>query len=229
MWLAITLMVFFTVRWLSKKINSPFFNPMIISISALIALLLIFKVSFANYYEQNEILNLLLQPAVVALAFPLYEQFHLIRNHWKVVIIACLVGSFMAMLSAGIIAIILRMEPSLFPSLLTKSVTTPIAMEITSYLGGLSSLSAIFVMIAGISGSLIAYPIYKLLNVTHPVAKGLATGIVSHAIGTATCAEKHPQDAAFSSLALVLCGIITSLIAPFMYSLLIALNHFYSC
>lgn len=219
MWLLITIVVFFASRWLCKQFKSPFMNPLLISLGVLIPILTYYKVPFETYYSDNTWINYLLQPAVVALAFPLYEQLPQIRANWRIIMLACGVGSVMSMLSASMIAVYMQADLSLIASLLGKSVTTPIAMEVSSHLGGEPAIAAILVLIVGLFGAIMAYPIYNVLNITHPIARGLTMGTVSHALGTATCAEKDPQDAAFSSLALVVCGVITSILAPSFFSL----------
>ncbi|MDE1235127.1 CidB/LrgB family autolysis modulator [Vibrio aestuarianus] len=218
MWLLVTILVFFFTRWLSKKCKTPLMNPLLISLVIIIPILLFFKVPFETYYADNQWLSLLLQPAVVALAYPLYEQLPQIRLNWRIITLACGVGSVMSMLTASMIAVYMQADIQLIASLLGKSVTTPIAMEVSSNLGGEPAVAAILVVIVGLFGAILAYPIYNLLGITHPIAKGLTMGTVSHALGTATCAEKDPRDAAFSSLALVVCGVITSVLAPFAYS-----------
>ncbi|NOH61504.1 CidB/LrgB family autolysis modulator [Vibrio sp. RE88] len=219
MWLLVTIVVFLSARWLCQKISSPFMNPLLISLAVMIPLLTHLKVPFETYYNDNEWINFLLQPAVVALAYPLYEQLPQIRANWRIIMLACGVGSVMSMLTATVIASYMHTDLSLIASLLGKSVTTPIAMEVSSHLGGEPAIAAILVLLVGLFGAILAYPIYNLLNITHPIAKGLTMGTVSHALGTATCAEKDAQDAAFSSLALVVCGVITSILAPSFFAL----------
>ncbi len=218
MWFVISVAVFIFARWLARTVKNPLVNPLLISVAILIATLLLFNVSFDTYYADNQWVSYLLQPAVVALAYPLYEQLPQIRANWKVIISACLFGSAMSMFTAGTIAVILHADQPLLAAILTKSVTTPIAMEVSSHLGGVPAIAAIMVLLVGLFGAIFAYPVYKWLNITHPVAKGLTMGTISHALGTATCAEKEPKDAAFSSLALVLCGVITSILAPYTYA-----------
>jgi predicted murein hydrolase (TIGR00659 family) len=217
-WLFVTVGVYFFVRWLCSKINSPFANPLLLSMAIIIPLLLWFNVPYHTYYHNNDLLNHLLGPAVVALAYPLYEQLPAIRQNWKVIITCCFVGSLAAMTSAIGLAVIMGAEEALLASILGKSVTTAISMEIAEQFGGVPAIAAILVLLAGIVGALFAYPIFSALNITHPIAKGLTMGTVSHALGTATCFEKSQQDAAFSSLALVLCGVFTSILAPLVFT-----------
>ncbi len=221
MWLLLTIAVFFVARSLAIKINSPFANPLLISISIIIPTLVMLNVPYETYAADNEWINYLLQPAVVALAYPLYEQLPQIRANWRIIMLACGVGSVMSMLTAGIIAALMGADAPLIAALMGKSVTTPIAMEVASHLGGEPAIAAIMVLLVGVFGAIMAYPIYNMLNITHPVAKGLTMGNVSHALGTATCAERDQQDAAFSSLALVICGVITSILAPSLFSLVL--------
>lgn len=218
MWLFVTLIAFIFARWFAKKIKHPLVNPLIISVSIIISLLVFFNVSFDDYYVDNLWISYLLQPAVVALAYPLYEQLPQIKANWRIIIFSCIFGSMMSMFTSASIAVILHADLPLVAAILAKSVTTPIAMEVSSQLGGEPAIAAILVLLVGLFGSIFAYPIFKILNVTHPLAKGLTMGNVAHALGTATCAEKDSRDAAFSSLALVLCGVITSILAPFFYA-----------
>ncbi|MCJ2376684.1 CidB/LrgB family autolysis modulator [Vibrio sp. ZSDZ34] len=225
MWLLVTIVVFFFSRFVSQKVKHPLCNPLLLSIVIIIPILSVLKVPFDSYYADNEWISYLLQPAVVALAYPLYEQLPQIRVNWRIIMLACGVGSIGSMFTATTIAVMLGADMDLIASLLGKSVTTPIAMEVSSHLGGEPAIAAILVLLVGLFGAILAYPIYSLLGVTHPIAKGLTMGTVSHALGTATCAEKDPKDAAYSSLALVVCGVITSILAPTFFTFALWLSQ----
>ncbi len=223
-WLALTIITFLIAREISKRLRHPLANPLLISLFIIIPVLLSLDIPYAVYNEKNRVFFYLLQPAIVALAYPLYEQLPEIKRNWKIILLSCGLGSILSMLTASTIAVLLGTDITLLASIMGKSVTTPIAMEISAYLGGEPSIAAILVLMVGIFGAIFAYPIYNFLNITHPIAKGLTTGTVSHALGTATCAEKDPKDGAFSSLALVLCGVITSIFAPLIFSYVEWLN-----
>lgn len=124
MWLPITVAVFFFARFVAMKVKNPIFNPLLISIAILIPVLVWFDVSFDTYYADNEWISYLLQPAVVALAYPLYEQLPQIRQNWRIIALACGVGSIASMFTASIIAVLLGADMDLIASLLGKSVTT---------------------------------------------------------------------------------------------------------
>lgn len=225
MWLLVTIAVFFVSRWIARKLNSPFANPLLISIGIIIPVLMLLKVPYETYELDNQWVNYMLQPAVVALAYPLYEQLPQIRANWKIIMLACGVGSVLSMLTTGIIAASMNVDIALIAALMGKSVTTPIAMEVANNLGGEPAIAAIMVLLVGVFGAIVAYPIYNMLNITHPIARGLTMGNVSHALGTATCAEKDQKDAAFSSLALVVCGVITSVLAPSLFAFVLWFVH----
>ncbi|MGF1723903.1 CidB/LrgB family autolysis modulator [Photobacterium nomapromontoriensis] len=219
-WLVTTLVVFYSARYLSKRFQHPIINPLLISLLVIIPLLIWLKVPYETYFEQNKVINALLEPAVVALAFPLYEQLHQIRQKWKVIFSACLIGSVLSMITGAGIAVLMGADAQLTASILPKSVTTPIAMAVADQIGGVPSVAAIMVIIAGLFGAVVGYPLFRMLGIHAPIAKGLTMGTVSHALGTAKAAEEDFQEGAFSSLALVICGVITSILAPLLFPII---------
>lgn len=221
--LPLTLAVFFAARKLAARLKMPVLNPLLIAMVVIIPLLLITDTPYEHYFQGSEILNDLLQPAVVALAFPLYEQLHQIRARWKSIITICFAGSLLAMISGTAIALLMGATPEIAASILPKSVTTPIAMAVGGSLGGIPAISAVCVIFVGILGAVFGHTLLNMMNIHTKSARGLAMGTASHALGTARCAELDYQEGAFSSLALVICGIITSLIAPFIFPLILAL------
>ncbi|MFS2224519.1 CidB/LrgB family autolysis modulator [Pantoea sp. B65] len=219
--LPLTLAVFFAARRLAAKVKISLLNPLLVSVVAIIPILLLINMPYARYFAGSAILNQLLQPAVVALALPLYEQIHQIRARWKSIIGVCFIGSLTAMISGTAIALWMGATPEIAATLLPKSVTTPIAMAISASLHGIPAISAICVLLAGLLGAIFGHMLLNLLQVHSKAARGLAIGNASHALGTARCVEIDFQEGAFSSLALVICGIITSLLAPFIFPLLL--------
>lgn len=221
--LPLTLVVFFAARKLAARFKMPVLNPLLIAMVVIIPLLLITGTPYDHYFQGSKILNDLLQPAVVALAFPLYEQLHQIRARWKSIITICFAGSVLAMISGTTVALLMGATPEIAASILPKSVTTPIAMAVGGSLGGIPAISAVCVIFVGILGAVFGHTVLNMMHIHTKSARGLAMGTASHALGTARCAELDYQEGAFSSLALVICGIITSLIAPFLFPLILAL------
>ncbi|WP_435952891.1 CidB/LrgB family autolysis modulator [Dryocola sp. BD626] len=221
--LPLTLLVFFGARRLGARFKSPLLNPLLVSMVVIIPILIFTGVSYTSYFKGSEVLNDLLQPAVVALAFPLYEQLHQIRARWKSIITICFIGSMVAMISGTAIALYMGATPEIAASVLPKSVTTPIAMAVGGSIGGIPAISAVCVIFVGILGAVFGHSLLNLMRISTKASRGLAMGTASHALGTARCAELDFQEGAFSSLALVICGIMTSLIAPFLFPVILAL------
>lgn len=219
--LPLTLVVFFAARKLAARFKMPLLNPLLVAMVVIIPFLLLTGIPYERYFAGSKILNDLLQPAVVALAFPLYEQLHQIRARWKSIITICFVGSLVAMITGTSVALLMGASPQIAASILPKSVTTPIAMAVGGSLG-IPAISAMCVIFVGILGAVFGHTLLNAMRIHTKAARGLAMGTASHATGTARCAELDYQEGAFSSLALVICGIITSLLAPFIFPLIVA-------
>ena len=220
--LPLTLVVFFAARKLATRFKMPLLNPLLVSMVVIIPFLLLTKIPYDHYFKGSEVLNDLLQPAVVALAFPLYEQLHQIRARWKSIITICFVGSAVAMITGTSVALMMGASPQIAASILPKSVTTPIAMAVSGSIGGIPAISAVCVIYVGILGAVFGHTLLNLMRITTKASRGLSMGTASHALGTARCAEMDYQEGAFSSLALVICGIMTSLIAPFLFPIILS-------
>ena len=220
--LPLTLVVFFAARKLAARFKMPLLNPLLVSMVVIIPFLLLTDIPYDHYFKGSEVLNDLLQPAVVALAFPLYEQLHQIRARWKSIITICFIGSAVAMITGTSVALMMGASPQIAASILPKSVTTPIAMAVSGSIGGIPAISAVCVIYVGILGAVFGQTLLNLMRITTKASRGLSMGTASHALGTARCAEMDYQEGAFSSLALVICGIMTSLIAPFLFPVILS-------
>lgn len=221
--LPLTLLVFFGARRLAARFKIPLLNPLLVAMVVIIPLLMVTGTPYDHYFAGSKILNDLLQPAVVALAFPLYEQLHQIRARWKSIILICFIGTVVAMVSGTTIALLMGATPQIAASVMPKSVTTPIAMAVGGSIGGIPAISAVCVIFVGILGAVFGHTLLNLMRINTKAARGLAMGTASHALGTSRCAELDYQEGAFSSLALVICGIMTSLLAPILFPLLLKL------
>ena len=219
--LPLTLAVFFGARKLAARFKMPLLNPLLVAMVVIIPILLLTGIPYDHYFKGSEVLNDLLQPAVVALAYPLYEQLHQIRARWKSIITICFAGSVIAMVTGTAIAFMMGATPEIAASILPKSVTTPIAIAVSNSIGGVAAISAVCVIFVGILGAIFGHTLFRRLRVTTKASRGLAMGTASHALGTARCAEEDYVEGAYSSLALMTCGIITSLMAPFIYSVML--------
>ena len=220
-WLAIplTLSLYFMTRALYRRLPWPIVNPVLIPTAVIIGLLLWLDLPLDQYQHGTFPITALLEPAVVALALPLYQQARQIRSRLKPILICTLASVLISVCTTLLIGHLMGADPALLASLATKSITTPLAMSVSQSLGGIPAIAAAMVVIVGIIGALIGYPLLKLLKVTDPEAQGLAMGACAHAIGTATSAEKGVTQGAFSSLAMVVCGILTAAVAPLLFAI----------
>ena len=219
--LLLTICVFLIIRRISFKLKNPLFNPLVISVIVLIPILLITKTSYAQYVSNVQIINDLLPYSVVALAYPLYELIPQIKARWKSIMFITFTASISSMITGVCIAFWLGGNNTIAASVLPKSVTTAIAVTIATDQGGVPSIAALCVILVGTLGGIFGHQILNLVKINSASARGLAIGAVSHAVGTARCIEVDYNEGAYSSLSLVLCGIMTSLTAPFLFPIMV--------
>ncbi|MBE2896568.1 CidB/LrgB family autolysis modulator [Pasteurellaceae bacterium HPA106] len=225
LWLysGLTLVVFIIAVWISKRWRSIIFNSFVLTILMLVAILLIFDIPYDSYMQGNAPLNNLLGPAIVALALPLYEQLRQISSRWKSILLITTTASVFSMFTGATLAVLLGANQEIMATLLPKSISTPIAMAVAETIGGVPSVTAVSVVLAGLQGSIFGYVLLKKLKLKHPEAIGLSIGAASHALGTARTLELDKQAGIYSSIALVLCGIITSILAPLVFKIVLLL------
>ncbi|MDU5107174.1 LrgB family protein [Clostridium sp.] len=216
----ISLLAFEAGLLIYKKTKFPLFNPLLIAIALVISFLLIFKIDVDVYNKGGQFINMFLGPATVVLAVPLYKQFHLLKKHLLPILIGILIGSSIGISSVILLANIFGLEKVLTISLLSKSVTTPIGIEITNQLGGLAPVTVLSIVISGIIGSIIGPLLCKKFKINDKVAIGIALGTASHAVGTSKALELGETEGAMSSLSIGIAGIMTVFLAPAFYALL---------
>lgn len=216
----LTVAAFFTALQINKRLKSMLLNTFVLTVLILVGILLAADVPYDTYMKGNAPLNNLLGVSVVALALPLYEQLHQIAARWQAVLLTTLLASVLAMVSGAGTAVLLGANPEIVASVISKSVTTPIAMEVSKHLGGVPAVAAVGVILAGLQGSLFGYLIMKKLRIKNHEAIGLAVGSMSHALGTVSLMEVDQRAGSYSSISLVLCGIISSLLAPLIFNVI---------
>ncbi|MDU5715941.1 MAG: LrgB family protein [Citrobacter freundii] len=190
--LPLTLAVFFGARKLAARFKMPLLNPLLVAMVVIIPILLLTGIPYDHYFKGSEIIAI------------------------------CFAGSVVAMVTGTTIALLMGASPQIAASIMPKSVTTPIAMAVGGSIGGIPAISAVCVIFVGILGAVFGHTLLNAMRIRTKAARGLAMGTASHALGTARCAELDYQEGAFSSLALVICGIITSLVAPFLFPIILA-------
>jgi len=203
-----TIVLFQFIAVFQRKLNAIWLQPMLFSILAIIAILLWQDISFDNYFSNAWLLNALLEPAVVALGFPLYQHLETITQQWKSIILVLSIGALIAIVSSFIITMLIIGDYTIAVALSLKSITTPIAIAIAGQLDGNTAITAFAIILAGFFGALIGPRWLTYINVRSAKAQGLAIGAASHAIGTATVSNISYEHAAYSSLALIVSAVI---------------------
>lgn len=194
---------------LKKRFKFAIFNPLLIAIILVMIVLVSLHIDYDVYNEGAVYISYLLTPATVCLAVPLYEQFELLKKNWKALLIGILSGCIASMGSILAMSVIFSLSHEEYVSFLPKSITTAIGMGVSEELGGYVSITVAVIIITGVLGNMIGEQLLKLFRVTDPIAKGVAFGTASHAIGTAKAMEIGEIEGAMSSLSIVVSGIIT--------------------
>lgn len=212
--LALTFGFFFLSKLLQKRTGMVLLNPILLTIALLIVFLKTTGIRYETYDEGGHLIEFWLKPAVVALGVPLYLQLESIKKQLLPILISQLAGCLAGIVSVVFTAQLLGATQEVIVSLAAKSVTTPIAMEITKTIGGIPSLTAAVVVCVGLFGAVLGFKVLSLGRVRSPIAQGLSMGTASHAVGTSTAMERSRKYGAFASLGLTLNGIFTALLTP---------------
>ena len=218
--LALTFCVYFAAKSIQRRLGWVLFNPRLVAIAVIIVFLLSMDIPYETYNEGAKLIAFWLKPAVVALGVPLYLQLSSIKSQFLPILASQTVGCIVGIVSVVVIAKIFDASDAVVLSLASKSVTTPIAMEVTQVLGGIPSLTAAIVVITGLIGAIIGFKTLSIGHVNNPMALGLSMGAASHALGTSTAMERDQVVGAYASLGLTLNGILTALLTPTVIELM---------
>ena len=192
-----------------RKWKSALANPLLIAIILVILFLKLSGVEYETYNVSAKYLTYLLAPATVSLAIPMYERMQLLKENYAAILTGILSGVLASLVCVLAMALVFHLSQAEYVTLLPKSVTTAIGMDIAKELGGHSEIAAAEIIITGVLGNMAAEPICRIFAIRHPVAKGIALGTSAHAIGTAKAMEMGETEGAMSSLAIVVAGVCT--------------------
>lgn len=211
----ITLFAFFVAQALRAKIKFVLFNPVLIAITLIILCLVVFDISFTHYNEGGKFLSFFLGPSIVALGVLFFEKYELIKHNIFPFLLAVCIGGIISIVSVSLIAIWMNAPDIVIRSIVSKSVTTPIAIEITKITNGIPSITAGVVIAVGIFGNAFGPAFLKGLGIKSKTALGAALGTAAHGIGTARALEEGHLTGAYSGLAMCVNGLITTLVSPY--------------
>ena len=205
----ITLGAYFLGIYIKQKWKLAIFNPLLMAIIFTMIFLLVSQMPYDVYYEGAKYISYLLTPATVSLAIPLYEQFEPLKKNVRAILVGIVTGVLTSMVSVLLLAMIFHFDHQEYVTFLPKSITTAIGMGVSEELGGYVAITVAVIIITGIIGNMIAESVCRMFQITEPVAKGIAIGSASHAVGTTKAMEMGEVEGAISSLSIVLSGLLT--------------------
>jgi len=204
---------------LNRRFHSPLSNPMLIGIILSILFLIFSGVSYEHYYQSARYLSYFLTPATVCLAIPLYEKLQILKKNWKAILLGVGMGTFSNLVCILLMCRLFGFGELEYLTLLPKSVTTAIGMDLSAEFGGNVAITTAAIAVTGIAGNFLAIPMCRIFRITEPVARGVAIGTASHAMGTTKAMELGQVEGAISSLSIVVAGILTVIVIPVFASL----------
>lgn len=211
--ITISILAFFIGLEIQKRTRIALCNPLLLAIILVIVFLKIFGISYDDYNEGGAIINMFLAPATACLAVSIYTKLQLLKENAIPILVGCTAGSLSSMGSVYVLCKLFGLDEAMTASLLPKSITTPIAVEVCQTHGGIVPVTVIAVIFTGILGSILAPYLIKLFRVKNPITAGLAIGACSHAVGTSKAIELGETEGAMSGLAIGVCGILTVIIS----------------
>lgn len=214
-----TIASYMMARALYARHRILLFLPFYVALAIIIAVLVLGQIPYETYMIGGQWIHALLGPAVVALAYPLYEQRELLRRLAFPILLGSLVGALVGLFTGILLAKFVNLDDKLLFTLLPKSVTTPVAMDISESLGGIAPLAAILVIVAGLTGVLLGPLMFQIFNLRTEIGRGVGMGSASHAIGTATAFENSELEGSISTIAMIVNAVFVSVLTPLVITL----------
>lgn len=205
----ISLLAYGAGSLLQNRFKLALFNPLLISVAATIAVLAAAGIDYDVYYSGAQYLSYLLTPATVCLAMPLYEKLEVLKKNWRAILIGIVSGVLTTLLCILAMSLMFGLSHEEYVTLLPKSITTAIGMGVSEELGGYVTLTVAVIIITGVLGNIFAPLICRVFRIREPIAKGIAIGTSSHAVGTAKAMEMGEVEGAMSSLSIAISGLLT--------------------
>lgn len=221
--ITITFLIYWGSGWLQKKSGQSWLSPMLITIVALILLLRFTDISYEKYYESGHLIEFWLKPAIVALGLPLYNELKHIRRQFLTLFLTELTGCVVGIISVVLIARWLGASPEVIRSLAPKSVSTPIAIEISRQIGGIPALTSSIVVVVGMIGAALGLKMMSWGHVRHAVSQSLSMGTAAHVMGTNRISVISDRYGAYATLGLILNGVLTAFLAGPLVDILLGL------
>lgn len=217
-WCLGTLGVYLLARRFHRRFRQWWSSPLLITWSLCGLAIVALRASYADYLKGTHWLVWLLGPATVAFSIPIYRQREIIRQHWPLIGIGVIAGSALAIASSWWLASLFHFSPELRASLLPRSITTPLAMDVSLRLGGIPEITAVFTALTGLFGAAIGEILLNCLPVRSVFARGALFGMGAHGAGVAKAAELGAEEGVVASLIMIFSGLFTVLVAALIGS-----------
>lgn len=215
--IAITVLAFEFGIIVYAKTKSPFLSPFIVALFSVMGFLILFDIPISSYRAGGDILNIMVIPATSALAISMYNKLHILKKNIICILISTFMGALSSIVTIYILAKIFKLDESLTMGILPKSVTIPIALDLSIKTGGVAPITISCVAISGVLGALLSVTLIKIFKIDNPVAKGLAMGTSGHGVSTAKAIELGETEGALAGIAIGMAGAMTVLIYNFIY------------
>lgn len=207
--------------WVQKKTKLLLCNPLLIAIVLIILILMVSGIPLSSFEKGGAMISMFLGPATVVLAVPLYRQVHNLKHYFMPIMIGICTGVACGLISTLLCGLLMGFDMEIIASILPKSITTPIGIELSLQLGGIQAVTVLTILVTGIMGAVVAEPVFRIFHIDHPIAKGVALGTSAHAIGTSKALQLGHVEAAMSSLAIGVSGLMTVLVAPILWNMIV--------
>lgn len=214
--IGLTLIMFIGAKKLQKKYNSPFLNPALISSIGIVVVLLLFNVDYNGYMIGGKWINYLLNCTVVCLAFPLYQNRHKILEHSAIIFSSVFAAVMLNFIFVYTILKVFGYSKEVIATMLPRSMTAAVGIEVSHQLGGVDTITVMFIVATGLIGSIVGSYLLKLGRFKTSIARGLTYGNASHAFGTARALEIDLESGAFSSIGMILTAVLSSILLPIL-------------
>lgn len=212
----LTMLFYIIANYLYQKTKITFFNPLLVSTILLIIYIKVAKIDVNTFLTDLSGINVFLGPLIVSLAVPIAKQIDLIKKNLIPIIVGSFVGAFVSIASVVVLGRIFNLTPDMIASVIPKSSTTPIAIEVSNRLGGIRAITVAVVVLSAVIGAVIIPVIIKVVRIKDPRIIGMGLGVTSHAVGTAKAIEIDSLAGAISGIALVVTGVATAIISLFI-------------
>ncbi|PLR89767.1 LrgB family protein [Bacillus sp. T33-2] len=227
LFIAATYIVYRLAKTAYSKWKFPLFHPLLLAPVVLILIISMAGVPANDYLEASKWLTHMLGPATVAFAIPIYKHLPLVKKYMGTILVSITTGSVVAILSTFGLSELIHLKNDFIVSILPRSITTPIAIEVSKEIGGLPTLTTVFVILTGVIGGVVGPMVIRALSIKTPIAKGLALGMAAHGAGTNKAMDYGEHEATFSSLAMIFAAWITLLWGVSLIPALMNIAHFH--